>query len=524
MARTQAALRKWLYLRQSLASSPTTIKLARTSGLIPSANLLQAEDLAVHSARPFHSTSSKQAKPRPAPAANRARENKRRNAVMHYALHAGRLAEKGVDHTGLFFNCLGEVKQELVGTVESMVAKHEKESPWAHAAATKDGLIPTAISESKYRDAGTQLIRAAFGTEPDMHAIRKISTDVDTVFRIGWMVSAENRYLRGWHIMACAMAGAALPLVICARNTITGTFVPAKNDSQLDALFDLANTGYPPAILLQAKVMYIRGEYSRAAKLLEERLLPNLSPTARKPTPFEDIILGGLLDEPFRLYALIQATMGELYDSQEHRNKSDEAIRIAALEYNDPTALVEYASLMMNENNLEKYEECMSKAATAGHGKACLYLANFYYLTHRGVYPTRGEQKPTRANPNPAANWKPIEVNSKAEIDPISKLSIGQSILKVVKSSFNRSMNRAEYHRLAHEWYTLAADHGESRAAFMHALLCRELDLVQDGRLMLEVSKMDQDPIYAKKLAELKANWYNKDYEPSVPKRMLPVR
>lgn len=351
-----------------------------------------------------------------------------------------------------------------------------------------------------------------------------MNIDVDAVFRIGWMVTADNRFLRGWHISACAMANAALPSVISARSTFTDTSVPAKNNPQLDVVFDLAKTGYPPAILLQARVMYLRGEYEPAAKLLEEKVLPYLSPTARKPMPFEDIILGGLLDDPYRLYALIQATLGELHNSPEHRNESDNAIRTAALEYNDPTALVEYASLMMNQNNLEKYEECMSKAATAGNREACLYLANFYYLTHQGVYPTRGEQNPTKANPNPAANWKPIEVNSKVEIDPIAKLSSWQSIIKMVKNSFNRSMSRADYHRLAYEWYCLANRHGESRAGFMCALLSRDLDLVHDGRVMLEVSEMEQDPIYAKKLAELKANWYNKDYEPSVPMRMLPVR
>lgn len=173
MARTQAALRKWLYVRQTLAPSPTTIKLARTSGLIPSANLLQAEDLAVHSARPFHSTSSKQAKPRPAPAANRAREKKR---ILQSAVHPGHRAEKGVDHTGLFFKSLGDFKQEYIGSVELMVEKHKKESQWAYAAAIRDELIPTAISESTYRDVGTQLIRAAFATQPDKHVIRKIST------------------------------------------------------------------------------------------------------------------------------------------------------------------------------------------------------------------------------------------------------------------------------------------------------------------------------------------------------------
>lgn len=176
MARTQAALRKWLYLRKTLATNPITINLARTNGFTPSANLLQAGDLAVHSARPFHNTSSKHAKPRPAPAARRARESKRQTAIFQATWNAERRAEKGIDHTGMFFECLGNIKQEFVGTVESVIAKHEAETRWAYAAAIKDGLIPSAISESTYRDVGTQLIRAAFATEPDRLAIRKIST------------------------------------------------------------------------------------------------------------------------------------------------------------------------------------------------------------------------------------------------------------------------------------------------------------------------------------------------------------
>ncbi|KAJ5745227.1 hypothetical protein N7520_010409 [Penicillium odoratum] len=519
---TKAALRQWLYFRKALAPTSAIIDLPRASSLTP-ANLLKANSHAIRTTRPFHSTSSKQAKvrARPAPAAKRAREQKQRETNFRAAWDP----MSGVAGTGLLMEPLRVFKPEYVGTMEEMLHKHETHSKWAYAAATRDGLIPSAISEKTYKDVGDQLIRAAWDSRADegKDIIRAISTDVDAIYRIGWMVSAESKAFRQWLNLACAGAGAALPLVIFTRNTISDTHAPEHDTVLFKRLFELADHGYPPAILLQAKIMHLRGQHEASAKLLEEKVLPYLSPTARKPLPFEDICLGGLMESPYRLYALILATMGEAKTSKEYRAKADEALRVAALEYNEPAALIEYASLMMNKNNLEMYEECMSKAATQGEGSACFYLANFYYLTHQGVYPTRGEQKPTRANPDPVANWKPIDVDSKAEIEPPKKLS--KQIVKHLKGLFNRSMSRAEYHRLALSWYYQAAAwNGELRASFMHALLSREMGLMTEGRQMLELSHMEYDPVYSKKVADLKANWFNKDYEPSVPKKMLPVR
>ncbi|KAJ5937217.1 hypothetical protein N7454_004872 [Penicillium verhagenii] len=510
MVRPQPVLRQCLSLQNSLTNTSATTQAALTTRF-PIPTLLKAND-AVRAARPFHSTSSRQRTKKPAPAARRNREDKTDPKNKFRSFHPD---------FGVFFGSLSDIRRDLIGPVDSVMAQHMQESRYAYEAGIRDGLIPAGISEATYRDVGAQLVTAAFAGDASSHAIRAISTDADAVFRIGWMVTASNKFFRGWLIAACSNAGALLPYVIYAKNSFIGFDEPPMHTPTMARLFEIADKGYPPALLLQAHVFFKHGDHKRAAEILETKVLPYLSPSGRKPTPFEDITLGNLLPSPLRLYALTQATLGDQLNSQAHRDKSDDAIRRAALEYNDPGALMDYASLMMNQHNLEMYEECMGKAAAAGSPAACLFLANFYYLTYQGLYPTRGEQKPTKANPNPAANWKPVSVESR---NNMAKMSLWRMVVDMLQSSFNRAMPRKDYHVLAHLWYDVASRYGESRAIFMHALLSRELNLMLNGRIHLEAAKMDNDPIYAKKINELKANWYKKDYEPSVPKKMLPVR
>ncbi|KAJ5928100.1 hypothetical protein N7466_007056 [Penicillium verhagenii] len=510
MVRPQPVLRQCLSLQKSLTNTSATRKAALTNRL-PAPTLLKAND-AVRAARPFHSTSSRQRTRAPAPAARMSRKEKTDPKNKFRSLNPD---------FGVYFGCLSDIRPDLMAPVDSLMAEHMRESKYAYEAGIRDGLIPTGISEATYRNVGAQLVTAAFAGEPSSQAIRAISTDADAVFRIGWMVTASNRYFRGWLIAACANAGALLPYVIYAKNSFLYFDEPPMHTPTMARLFEIADKGYPPALLLQAQVLHQHGDYKRAAEILETKVLPYLSPSGRKPIPFEDVLLGELLPSPLRLYALTQATLGDQLNSQAHRDKSDEAIRRAALEFNDPGALLDYASLMMNQHNLEMYEECMGKAAAAGSHHACLYLANFYYLTYQGLYPTRGEQKPTKANPNPAANWKPVSIESR---DKIENLSLWQFVVDKFQSSFNRAMPRHDYHLLAHMWYDVASGYGEPRAYFMHALLSRDLNLMFNGRMQLESAMMDKDPLYAKKIKELKLNWYNKDYEPSVPRKMLPVR
>lgn len=353
--------------------------------------------------------------------------------------------------------------------------------------------------------------------------------DVDTIFRIGFSVATSNWQFREWLISACALCQARLPTVILVARQLKRRKMPVRNYFT-EEVEVLARKQYPPAVLIQAKVAGLRGEFEEAFKLLEKHMLPYLSPTNRAPVVTEDLVLQGFLDSPWLLYALLRARHDAKFQSEESRLKSNEALRIAALVYQDPEALAGYASHHMNEDNLDKYEECMSKAATAGHPKACLFLANFYYLTFHGMYPTRGERQELRNRENtksaPEMEGEPTPSNSVLAFlsqFPAFK-SAADTVYEWTSSFFHQSMKRPQYRELAEDWYHLAFSHGQPRAAFMKALIARENGHLVEGRVLLDDAESEPDPDFQAKLKALKERWYDTDYEPSLPRRMLEVR
>ena len=318
------------------------------------------------------------------------------------------------------------------------------------------------------------------------------------------------------------MAKAAMPTVIVGSNAVSRAMVPGRT-AILNEVEKLAGEGFPPAIVLHAKVLGMRGERKAAIELLEQKVLPYVQPTPRKPSSHMDITAGNHIPSPHRLYAFLQASEAEATESKDSRSKSDEVIRIAAMEYNDREALLEYASLMMSEGNLEVYEECMSKAASAGEPKACLFLANFYYLTFHGAYPTRGQRILRARDQSTVPPSKPAK-DSKVERDGLTVIDLVNAAAGWFSSLFHRSTPQVDYRKLAHDWYYLAYGHGETKAAFMIALLDREDGNEFNARYFLAESRMEEDEDFADKMDALKANWYTKDFAPTLPKKMLAVR
>ncbi|KAJ5726682.1 uncharacterized protein N7483_008039 [Penicillium malachiteum] len=518
MAKPPTALRQWVQLRKNLStSSPLNVLQTTSNSRAPTLTRTSIQS------RPFSSTPKPNGTP--APAAELARRQKLRRLRREGAFIKSGQQDFLVDDRGLFLGSLEHYKVDYVGTEQSLMLQHDKVAKWQYAAGVRDGFIPKGISEKKFYDVGKELIQAAFESPPNGQAIRAISTDVDAVFRLGFMASIEHKLLRGWIVSSCALARSSMAVVTIARGQVTDTEVPAPGkNSWLVETEKLANEGYPPAMLLQAKIIGARGDLEGALEILEKKIMPFLTPSQRRPIAFEDITLNGLLPSPYQLQAVILAAMGQKLDSQAHRDAADKALAIAATQYNDVQALLDYACLMMSQDKLDVYEECMSKAATAGNPKACLYLANYYYLTYMGRYPTQAEQRPTRDNPHPVANWEPISPSEESN-KPTELTTWGlKYYLSYFKNLFRASMSRSEYYTLSRDWYQLAYHHGEHRAAFMAALIDRELGLMHNGRMFLEQAQMQHDPLYREKLEELKNRWFDKDFEPAVMLKMLPVQ
>jgi hypothetical protein len=350
-------------------------------------------------------------------------------------------------------------------------------------------------------------------------------TDVDAVFRIGYIVALplEEPGIAEWILSSCARAKARIALVLVVNRAIhRDKTVPARTQ-WTDDIEELAKTEYPPAMLLHAQIQGRRGKYDSAFRQFENRILPRLSPTRKSPNTFSSIQIGKELDSPYRTYALLRAAHDQQFDSPESRQKADEAIRIAAVEFGDPEALTEYASVMMNEGNLDMYEECMCKAATGGHGKASFYLGNFYYLTFLGKYKTRGERD---SNQN---RWPPAWVARLTGFhDPAKSSSILNKSMTYVASFLNRSMPQKAYHQLASDWYEVAVAQGHPSACFMMALLKREVAQseaeLEDAGIFFELARSIQDLELKKTIAELEKNWFNRDFEPTLPMKFMAVR
>lgn len=290
-------------------------------------------------------------------------------------------------------------------------------------------------------------------------------------------------------------------------------------------------------MLLQAKIHIRRNELDEAQTLLENRILPYVTPTNRHPTFFTDMVLGGMIESPWRLYALLFAKKDQLHkteDSQakadkqvkaDNQVKADKALHVAAMEYSDVDALMEYAAAMMVAGDLDLYEECMLKAASAGKGEACLFIANFYYLTSYGSYPTRGERKKLKQG-----KAETIEGTSKpakpAKSTPTTWLP---NPYKWIKSFFQQSLGRKDYADLAEDWYFLAYEHGQPKAAMMMALLSRETGGYVDGMMFLRQAleddpDMQTDPKSRQRLQTWITNWYEKGFEPRLGRKELPVK
>lgn len=171
---------------------------------------------------------------------------------------------------------------------------------------------------------------------------------------------------------------------------------------------------------------------------------------------------------------------------------ADEVVKVAALEYQEPQALVRYAGRLMQQGgDLELYEESMSKAAAGGHPEACQKLANFYLLTSLGQFPRRGEKECPTAD----------EIEKEKEEERATPRNQKWSL----SSFFNRSLPRKDYHKLAREWYEVACIHGSQDAALTFSLLLRQEGDFALGRYYLDMAAQKSD--LASAIRGYRVNW-----------------
>lgn len=285
-----------------------------------------------------------------------------------------------------------------------------------------------------------------------------------------------------WVISATALAGGYLAILHVAAEHLKR--VPTAGRTPiLDRIEQWATASEDPdprVSILYAQILGRRGQYREAIAIME-KLMQRIYPTKLRPSMMEDITMNGNLEPPWQLYAWLTEKAGE-------RATTDETLKIAALEYQDPSALVTYAHVMQTQGDLEMYEECMNKAATAGDSEACRKLANFYYLTHHGRFPRRDDQNTS-------------------------------GIRNRIVSLFKQSRTKNDYRKLAMDWYELSFNHGSKKAALLLSMLLREDGFSDLGREFLSYAAAEDKLLpLTRKLTD---NWDNKDYNVKIPVQLL---
>lgn len=281
----------------------------------------------------------------------------------------------------------------------------------------------------------------------------------------------------------------------------------------------------PRAMTLHAKILGLRKRYPEALSLIEQvmaLIYPSKIPVAKD---------GGFamarIEPPWHVYAWLKEKAQAQANAITKTGKAaaavagaeagagDDLLRSAALDYNDPESLVQYATVRMQAGDLAMYEDCMRRAATAGNAEACRRLANFYYLTSLGRYPRRGVREAE------ATAMAPVEAATSLSSQARERNNCNRGKFFALLSSVFGPQPRAEYRKLATEWYELAFSHGNEQAALVLAVLLREDGSASRGLQLLE--QIEGSPSLGSQVRRIKAQWDDRDREVGIPAELLDV-
>ncbi|KAG2027064.1 hypothetical protein GB937_000800 [Aspergillus fischeri] len=502
LARTSNALRRWpclydnpLFLSTSYIPNNTRLSDYRTP------RTSRHKTTSPQATRPFHCTASCYAAR--SPAARRAQAQTQQLRPVYSS-------------DGLF-------NLPAHGDLTARLKYIDEKGPLLWMSALAEGLLDDKVTKNTFLDIAKRLLETAHRELPSADAIRGISSDPDLIFQIGYIVSGGNPSFREWLLASTTHAGARVPLLMSAARYLNslGNTAPVRTPT-LEKIEHLAlHDRDPRAMTLHAKILGLRKRYADALRLIEQvmaLIYPSKVPVAKD---------GGFgmarIEPPWRVYAWLkdkaQAQANANTKTGEAGTQTDDLLRSAALDYQDPESLVQYATARMQAGDLAMYEDCMSRAATAGNAEACRRLANFYYLTSLGRYPRRGVRE-TEAKAKASA---PVELATK----PASSASLRTSEpsnrgkLSALFSSVFGPQPRAEYRKLAIEWYDLASSHGSEQAVVVLAVLLREDGSAARGLQLLE--QIEGSPSLGPLVRRIKAQWDEQGQEIGIPPELLDV-
>ncbi|RHZ65172.1 uncharacterized protein CDV56_105614 [Aspergillus thermomutatus] len=508
LARTSNALRRWpcLYDKPPLSLSTSYIPNNTRLSDNRTPRTTKHKTTSPQTSRPFHCTASCDAAR--SPAARRAQAQTQRLRPVYSS-------------DGLF-------NVPAHGDLTARLKYLDEKGPLLWMSALAEGLLDDKVTKKMFLDIAKRLLETAHRELPSGDAIRGISSDPDLVFQIGYIVSSGNPTFREWLLASATHAGARVPLLMSAARYLRslGDTAPVRTPT-LEKVERLALQDRDPrAMTLHAKILGLRKRYADALRLIEQvmaLIYPSKVPVAKD---------GGFamarIEPPWRVYVWLKEKAqtqtqanaktkpGEAATDAEAGAQTDDLLRSAALDYHDPESLVQYATARMQAGDLAMYEDCMSRAATAGNTDACRRLANFYYLTSLGRYPRRGMNESTAPVDAGEAATSSASTPASQTREPSNR---GKFI--ALLSNVFGPQPRAEYRKLATEWYELAFSHGNEQAALVLAVLLREDGSASRGLQLLE--QIEGSPWLGPLVRQIKSQWDDQGQRVGIPVELLDV-
>ncbi|RHZ59569.1 hypothetical protein CDV55_106216 [Aspergillus turcosus] len=508
LARPSNALRRWPCLYDKPLLSLTTSYIPNNTRVSDhrTTRTTKRRTTSLQTTRPFHCTASCYAAR--SPAARRAQAQTQRLRPAYSS-------------DGLF-------NVPAHGDLTARLKYIDEKGPMLWMSALAEGLLDDKVTKKTFLDIAKRLLETAHRELPSADAIQKISSahiDPDLIFQIGYTVSGGNPSFREWLLASTTHAGARVPLLMSAARYIRSlrdNTAPVRTPT-LEKIERLAyHDRDPRAMTLHAKILGLRKRYPEALALIEQvmaLIYPSKVPVAKD---------GGFamakIEPPWRVYAWLKekaqanATTkrgGTPAAAAAGAEAGDDLLRSAALDYNDPESLVQYATARLQAGDLAMYEDCMSRAATAGNAEACRRLANFYYLTSLGRYPRRGVRE------DEAEATGPVEAATSPSSQTKEPSNSNRGTFSALLSRVFGPQPRAAYRKLATEWYELAFSHGNEQAALVLAVLLREDGSASRGLQLLE--QIEGSPSLGPLVKRIKAQWDDLNQEVGIPAELLNV-
>lgn len=343
------------------------------------------------------------------------------------------------------------------------------------------------ITPKIFLEIGRRLIDQAYNAPPTADALKSVwKGDVARVYEVAYAIYSNGpweRQVLAWATEATADAGLVHTLGLAVGSQMKeGVVLDASREIELIKKIAY-ETDDPRALNIWAEVARRWGQTEEALTIYQH-LNKMVYPSERAPRYNEDLTFNNIYKPPWK-------ALFDIYHEAERLDESEQMLKVGALIYRDPQALVTYAYFKKKKGDWESYEQCLAAAAMSGHGEACLRLGNYYYRIFKGEIPSR-DQRMAEKYP-----WR--------------------ARVSRVLTYFAR---KKDWRRLSVNWYEMASAYGEAEGTRNFAVLMRE-DGHPNAQELLNRLRSEPRLWNNKNVIKLREQWDNPKFKPTLPPSWL---